>query len=302
MARALAAVLNPQNLTVIVNVGDDDTMYGLHVSPDIDTVMYTLAGVEGPLGWGRRGDTFEVMANLSEFGVDTSFRLGDQDLALCLRRTSVLSAGGTLSEFTRQATEALGVEVPVLPATDDSVRTKVRISDDTWLDFQEYFVLRGHRDRVQELRFAGADTASAAPGVLEAIDGAGLVIVAPSNPPLSVWPLLAVPGIAEATSDKPVVAAVSPLFSGRALKGPAASVMADLGLPGGTSGVLAAYEGLITHLIVDKGDAGEIDTLKTDPVSLYAADTRIVTPEAGARFASELLTILTPALQAAGVR
>ena len=302
MARALAAVLNPQNLTVIVNVGDDDTMYGLHVSPDIDTVMYTLAGIEGPLGWGRRGDTFEVMSNLSEFGVDTSFRLGDRDLALCLRRTSVLSAGGTLSEFTRQATAALGIEVPVLPASDDSVRTKVRISDDRWLDFQEYFVLRGHRDRVQELRFAGAGTAAAAPGVLEAIDDADLVIVAPSNPPLSVWPLLAVPGIAEATSNKPVVAAVSPLFSGRALKGPAATVMADLGLPEGNSGVLAAYEGLITHLIVDKGDAGDIDALTTDSVSLYAADTRIITAEAGARFAPELLAILTPALQAAGVR
>ena len=302
MARALAAVLNPQKLTVIVNVGDDDSMYGLHISPDIDTVMYTLAGVEGPHGWGRRGDTFEVMASLSEFGVDTSFRLGDRDLALCLRRTSVLSGGGTLSEFTRQATKALAIEVPILPVTDDSLRTKVRITDDRWLDFQEYFVLRGHRDRVKELRFEGADTASAAPGVLEAIDNADLVIVAPSNPPLSVWPLLAVPGIAEAISGKPVVAAVSPLFSGRALKGPAAAVMADLGLPEGSGGVLAAYDGLITHLIVDKNDAGDIDRLTTDSVSLYAADTRIVTSEAGARFASELLTILAPALQAAGVR
>jgi LPPG:FO 2-phospho-L-lactate transferase len=225
MARALAAVSKPDDLTIVVNVGDDDEMYGLHVSPDLDTVTYTLAGIEGPYGWGRRDDTFEVMQGLSEFGIDTSFRLGDRDLAHCLQRTTMLRHGGTLSEFVGEAAAALGIEARILPATDDPVRTKIRIDDDLWLDFQEYFVARRHEDRVRELRFEGAADAVPAPGVLAAIAEADAVIITPSNPPLSIWPLLAVPGMSEAVAAKQVVAAVSPLFGGKALKGPAATVM-----------------------------------------------------------------------------
>ena len=296
MARALAAALDPADLTVIVNVGDDDAMYGLHVSPDVDTVLYTLAGVEGPHGWGRRNDTFAVMSELADLGIDTSFRLGDRDLAMCLLRTNTLAGGGTLSEFTSHAAGRLGIAQRVIPVTDDPLRTKIKTVDDEWLDFQEYFVARRHQDRVRELRFDGAEHAMPAPGVLDAIADAAAVIIAPSNPPLSIWPLLAVPGLADAVSSKPVVAAVSPLFGGRALKGPAAAVMADLGLPAGTTGVLRAYEGLISHLIVDMDDAPDVDTPGLETVGIHAADTRIGDPEAGARFGTELLTILAPAL------
>ena len=264
MARALNTVLDPADLTVIVNIGDDDDMYGLHVSPDLDTVLYTLAGIEGPHGWGRRNDTFTVMDELREIGVDTSFRLGDRDLALCLVRTNMLAKGRTLSDFTNRAADRLGIEPRVLPVTDDPVRTKIRTIDDEWLDFQEYFVARHHQDRVAELRFEGAESAVPAPGVLSAVAAADVVIIAPSNPPLSIWPLLAVPGLAEAVSEKPLVAAVSPLFSGRTLRGPAASVMADLGLPPGNAGVLDAYEGLISHLIIDQGDADDVDALSSE--------------------------------------
>jgi LPPG:FO 2-phospho-L-lactate transferase len=302
MARALSAVLKPSNLTVVVNVGDDDEMYGLHVSPDLDTVLYTMAGVEGIHGWGRHDDTFEVMSGLGPFGVDTSFRLGDQDLALCLLRTTMLGSGKRLSEFTKLAADRFEVRPRILPVTDDPLRTKIKTTGGEWLDFQEYFVARRHEDRVAELRFAGAEQSTPAPGVLDAIAGADLIVVAPSNPPLSIWPLLAVPGVRRAVSAKPVVAAVSPLFGGRALKGPAASVLSDLGLPGGTAGVLESYDGLLSHLFVDVDDATNVDSFESSPVQLHAADTRIEKPESGARFAAELLDILEPALRPASVR
>lgn len=296
MARALAGVLHPEQLTVIVNIGDDDEMYGLHVSPDVDTVLYTLAGIEGPQGWGRRGDTFNAMAGLRDFGVDTTFQLGDRDLALCLRRTIHLSEGGSLSSFTEDAAAALGVEVRVLPVTDDRLRTKVLVRDGGWLDFQDYFVLRRHRDRVRGVRFDGAEQARPAPGVIGALAEANAVVIAPSNPILSVDPILAVPGLREIVAEKPVVAAVSPLFRGEAIKGPAASIMADLGLPPGNEGVLRAYDGLISHLVVDAGDVDDAIRLGGDAVDVLAADTRIIEPEAGVAFAERFLELigLTP--------
>ena len=302
MARALAAVSKPDDLTIVVNVGDDDEMYGLHVSPDLDTVTYTLAGVEGPYGWGRRDDTFEVMQGLSEFGIDTSFRLGDRDLAHCLQRTTKLRHGATLSEFVGEAAAALGIEARILPATDDRIRTKIRTDGDLWLDFQDYFVARRHEDHVRELRFEGAADATPAPGVIAAITEADAVIIAPSNPPLSIWPLLAVPGVSEAVAAKPVVAAVSPLFGGRALKGPAATVMSDLGLPAGSAGVLHAYDGLISDLIVDIGDEADVAALTSPAVTLHAADTHIDRATAGSRFATEMLAILQGAVRPAPVR
>lgn len=292
MARALAGVLEPDDLTVIVNVGDDDEMYGLHVSPDLDTVLYTLAGIEGPLGWGVRDDTFEVMAGLSRFGVDTSFRLGDGDLALCLRRTAHLAAGGSLSEFTGDAATVLGVDVRVVPATNDRLRTRILTTEGRWLDFQDYFVIRGHRDSVREVRFEGEGSASPAPGVLDAIRDADIVVVAPSNPVLSVAPILAVGAIRDLVAKRPIVAAISPLFGGAALKGPAATVMADLGMPPGTAGVLEAYEGLISHLVINESDAADIEALAGAGVSLHTARTRIVDPEAGAQLARRLFEIV----------
>ncbi len=302
LARGLADVLDPADLTVIVNVGDDDLIYGLHVSPDLDTVLYTLAGRESPQGWGIAGDSFKVMDRLSELGVDTTFRLGDRDLATCLARTNALARGESLSAFTTRLRDSFAIGPDVTPVSDDRVRTKVGVGADAWLDFQEYFVIRRHTDAVRELRFEGADTAGPAPGVLEVMARAAAIVIAPSNPPLSIWPILAVPGIREAVAAKKVVAAVSPLFAGRALKGPAASVMADLGLPAGNSGVLAAYDGLISHLIVDRGDQSDVVELGIGSVEVHAADTRIAAREAAARFAAELLVIIRRAATAAPVR
>lgn len=284
LARGLAAVLDPDDLAVVVNVGDDAEFYGLHVSPDLDTVAYTLAGREGPQGWGRAGDSFTVMSHLESLGVDTRFRVGDADLAANLLRASALRSGERLSAATARLGAALGVACRLLPATDDPLRTRLRLASGEWVPFQEYFVLRGHRDHVAEVDFEGAAAARPGPGVLEAIAAAAMVVIAPSNPPLSIWPILAVPGIREAVAAAPRVVAVSPLFGGRALKGPADRVMAALGLPPGNAGVLAAYAGLITDLVVDADDREDLALLGGGPVRLHAADTRIAEAGAAARF------------------
>lgn len=290
MARALAGVVRPDRLTVIVNVGDDETVYGVHVSPDLDTVVSTLAGVEGPHGWGRRDDTWTVVEALADLGVDTTFRLGDRDLATCLFRTAALADGVPLSEITARVARRLGVDCRVLPATDDPLRTEVR-TDAGWRSFQEYFVIHRHAERVREVRFRGADTARAAPGAVAAVAEADVVIVAPSNPVLSVWPVLAVADLAAAVAAHERVVAVSPLFAGRALKGPAARVLADLGFPAGNAGVLAAYHGAITDLVVDAGDAGDLPLLEGRGVRIHALPTRFTDPAAAGEAAARILEV-----------
>jgi len=291
LARGLAAALDPADLTVVVNVGDDEVIYGLFVSPDLDTVAYTLAGGEGPEGWGRAGDTFTTLGHLSALGVDTRFRLGDADLALNLARTAAVRTGEQLSRVTARLAAALGVRCCLLPATDDRLNTLVRTAAGNWLSFQDYFVLRGHRDDVIDIRFDGARRSRPAPGVLEALAAADTVVIGPSNPPLSIWPILAVTGIRRAVAAAPRVIAVSPLFGGKALKGPADRVMAALGLPPGNAGVLAAYEGLLADLVVDEGDRQDVAALGGDTVRLHAANTRIVEPAAAAHFAEWLLEL-----------
>lgn len=291
LARGLAAVLTAADLTVVVNVGDDAEFYGLPVCPDLDTVAYTLIGAEGPQGWGRAGDTFTVMGHLERLGVDTRFRVGDADLATSLLRGAALRSGEALSRATARLVSALGVPARLLPATDDPLHTRLRLASGEWAAFQDYFVLRGHRDEVVEVDYAGAAAARPAPGVLEALAGAAAVVIAPSNPPLSIWPILAVPGIREAVAAAPRVVAVSPLFGGKALKGPADRVMSTLGLPPGNAGVLAAYRGLLTDLIVDVGDRRDLAALDDGQVRLHAADTRLAEAPAAARFARWLLEL-----------
>ncbi len=286
MARALAGAVD--RLTVVTNVGDDEEIHGVHVSADLDTVLYTLAGIEGPHGWGLAGDTFTVMDRLEQLGHDTRFRLGDADLATCLRRTISLRAGTALSEITAELAGAFDIGARLVPATNDSLRTEVEIAGGTWLAFQDYFVLRRHEDPVTAVRFAGADTATPAPGVVDDITAAELVVIAPSNPPLSIWPILAVAEIRAAVAAAERVIAVSPLFAGKALKGPADRVMAGLGLPAGNAGVLAAYDGLLSALVVDRIDTADVDALAGD-VEIVAADTRIAEREAGVEFARWLL-------------
>ncbi|MGB9357618.1 MAG: 2-phospho-L-lactate transferase [Acidimicrobiia bacterium] len=283
-ARSLRNILRGPQMKVIGNVGDDDHMYGVPVSADLDTMIYTLAGIEGPEGWGIRDDTFAVMDHLQSIGVDTSFRLGDRDLATCLNRARILRSGGTLSEATASIAAALGVDTPVLPSSDDPVHTRLQTADGSWLSFQEYFVERAHRDVVTEIEYSGAADASPAPGTIEAIDAAALIVIAPSNPPLSIGPILAVDGIAQAVARHRRVVAISPLFDGKALKGPADRVMASLGYPPGNAGLLAAYEGFITDLVIDTGDADEAAQL-AGPVDVHVADTRLTAGDAAGRFA-----------------
>jgi LPPG:FO 2-phospho-L-lactate transferase len=281
-ARGLSAL--DVETTVVVNVADDLEVYGVTVCPDIDTVLYTLAGVEGPEGWGRAGDTWSLMETLSEWGEDVSFRVGDRDMAMCLYRTERLRSGFPLCEVTAQAAAALGVRTEVVPATDDRLRTWVR-TEVGWMDFQTYFVRRGHRDRVSEIRFEGSEIAGVCTRASEALRRADLIVIGPSNPLVSIHPILAVRGVRELVEGRRPVVAVSPLKRGRAFRGPAADLLASLGHPPGIAGVLAAYQGLVTHLVVDP----EEPDVDADGVELLRTDIDIRSPERARRLAWEIL-------------
>lgn len=285
LARGLAA-LEGVDLTVVVNVGDDSETHGLLVCPDLDTVIYTLAGQEGPHGWGRRDETFHFNEELARFGVDNTFRLGDRDLALKVFRTRQIAIN-PLSKVTEAIAQAFNISAAVLPATDDRLRTMVRI-DQGWITFQEYFVDRRYRDEVLELRYDGSEEVSPAPGVIEAIRRADLIVIGPSNPPLSIWPIFAVPGVREAVERHPAVAAVSPLIGGQTVKGPADRVMISLGLPPGNRGVAEAYSGIIDRLIVDHADRDEAGLIDVPQVTITS--TLIKELPEGIRLARELVS------------
>lgn len=252
----LVAVVDPRDVTVVSNVGDDEEFFGLHVSPDIDIVIYTLAGaIDAEKGWGLLGETFQALAALRRFGYDTWFNLGDADLATHVHRTDLLRNGASLSEATASVAAAFGIALRVLPVTDDRMRTRV-LTDDGELPFQEYFVKRGTEDEVRAVRFEGAESARPAPGVVEALHDADLVVVAPSNPVVSIGPLLAVPGVRETlcARERPVVG-VSPIIGGRTVKGPADRMMAALGMAPSAAGVARAYADFLDVLIIDEEDA-----------------------------------------------
>ena len=270
--------------TVIVNVADDDTIHGLDLSPDLDTVIYTLAGVHGPEGWGRADETWAVNEELARFGLDNSFKLGDRDLALNVYRTMRRRQGASLSRVTGEIAESFGLATTVLPASNDPIRTKLRCGE--WLDFQTYFVRRGHRDRVEEIRFDGIESARPAPGVLEAISAADAIIVAPSNPILSIRPVVEIPGLRAACEAIPRRIGISPLIGGSALKGPAAEVMETLGYPSGIAGVVHAYDGLLTDLVVDETDAH----IRVEGPRIHSSDIRIAERPAATRLAKEILS------------
>ncbi len=288
--RGFDSALGPGELTIVVNVGDDDRIHGAHVSADIDTVLYTLADREGPQGWGIAGDTFTAMDRLAASGQDTRFRIGDADLAFCIARTRAMDAGEPLSSVVARTATLLGITRRILPVTDGALRTRIETATGEWLAFQDYFVLRGHRDEVAAVEYTGAGLTTPAPGVLEAISESDLLVIAPSNPPLSIWPILAVPGVRDALAKVPRVIAVSPLFAGIAIKGPAHRVMASLGLPPGNAGVLVAYQGLLTDLVVDIDDAADVSSLGGE-VAIHAVDTRITRRVDAARLASFIMSL-----------
>ena len=262
--RGLLDLVPPGEVTVIGNVGDDTEVLGLHVSPDLDSLLYTLAGIhDRERGWGRRRETWNALETAKELGDDeTWFQLGDRDLGLHLVRTKALRAGDKLSSVTARIAQAFGLEVGLLPATDDRLRTIVETQAGS-LPLQEWFVRRRHKDKVDGLRFEGAAFAKPAPGVLDALEQASLIVIAPSNPYISIWPILAVRTIRVAVQRKrtPVVA-VSPLIAGKSVKGPAGAMLKHLA--GGTSPVHVArcYPDLLDALVIDQADAAGAEPLE----------------------------------------
>lgn len=255
LLRGLEPLVGEGDLTVVVNTADDDVFFGLHVSPDVDTVLYTLAGLSDPLrGWGIAGDTFAALGALGRYGEPTWFQLGDRDLATHLLRTERLRRGEALSAITAAQARALGVRSRVLPMTDDPVRTIVETGGGR-RSFQEYLVRDRAREAVRAIRYSGARQARPAPGVRAAIEEASLVLVAPSNPLVSIGPILAVPGIRQSLrrAGAPVVA-VSPLIGGRPVKGPADRMMRALGLAPNPLGIAGCYDDFLDGLVIDAGD------------------------------------------------
>lgn len=257
LALGLSRVLPPEELLIVANTGDDFEHLGLCISPDIDTLTYALADLDNQtLGWGRRDETWSFMDTIGKLGGADWFRLGDRDLALHVERTRRLRAGETLSQITADICRHLGIAARVLPMSDDPVRTRV-LSESGWLDFQDYFVRQQYRPVVRELAFEGADNARLQPEVIAALKGkVRAVVICPSNPFISIEPILAVPGMRDALGDcdAPVVA-VSPIVGGRAVKGPTAKMMQELGLPVTSATVAGRYGDLLDGYVVDDGDA-----------------------------------------------
>ncbi len=257
-ARALAETIEPQDLTIVGNVGDDVEVFGLHVSPDLDTILYTLTGrLDEERGWGRKDETWNALETAGELEAETWFQLGDRDLGLHLVRTEALNRGEPLSQVTAALASAFGLEPALLPATDDRLRTWVETPAGDF-PFQTWFVGRQHRDEVDGVRFEGAEEARPAPRVLEALDEADLIAIAPSNPFVSIGPILAVTEIREALERRRAPAvAVSPLIGGKAVRGPADRMLARLAGGTGPAQVADCYKGLIDALVVDEADADE---------------------------------------------
>ncbi|MBN2304250.1 MAG: 2-phospho-L-lactate transferase [Anaerolineae bacterium] len=282
----LSKLLPPDRLTLIGNVADDFELYGLHISPDLDTVMYTLAGIANPVtGWGITGDTWQMIDMLARYGEDVWFRLGDRDLATHLRRTQWLAQGVSLTDVTARLMQALGVEHRLLPVTDDSLITKVETVEHGSLGFQEYFVRHRWKPTVKRVWFQGAEQARLTQAVDAALTQADVIVFSPSNPVLSIAPILAVPGVRDRIADRLCVA-VSPFVGGRAVKGPADKLMGEMGLDITPDGLIRYYAGLLDGLMIDVADRGQ-------PVSgetvVLATPTLMTSDEDKVRLAEELL-------------
>ena len=272
LVQGLQQVVTPEELTIIVNTGDDLEWWGLHVSPDIDSVLYGLADLlSKDRGWGVHGDSFRCLERMKELGEASWFSLGDLDLATHLTRTAMLRAGKTASETTAELAARFGVRARVLPMSDDRVSTMLETAKGT-LSFQEYFVRERHQVEVRTVRFEGAEQARPTPGVIESVERADAIVFAPSNPVTSIGPILAVPGICDALrrAAAPVVA-VSPIVGGSAVSGPAAALMQVMGWPSTIAGVAKAYEDFLDVLVVDKADTAEAISIQQSAFSQQRA-------------------------------
>ncbi len=282
-----------ERLAVVVNTGDDCLRHGLLVMPDHDTVLYNLAGIEQvDWGWGIEGDTHAAMAQLGTYGEETWFALGDRDLALHVARTARLRAGGRLTDVCLALQRSLGIAARILPMTDATVATEVRTADG-WLEFQEYFVHRRQGPEVLEVRFAGIDAAQPAPEVLAAVENADAIVVCPSNPVVSIGPILAVPGVRAALSAARArgarIIAISPIIGGRALKGPADRMLTSLGHESSAVGVATLYAGLADTFVLDAVDAGLATRVEALGMEALVTDTIMADDPSRARLALEVL-------------
>ena len=274
LALGLSHVLPPDDLAIVVNTGDDEEFHGLHVSPDLDTVMYTLAGIADPeRGWGLSGETFQALQMLAGYGVDTWFNLGDRDLGTHIRRTQLLREGRTLSEVTRELCSRLGISHTVAIMTDDRVRTIVDTSEGA-LAFQDYFVRRRCEPEAKAVEFRGADDAQPSPTFDDALNNARAIIFCPSNPFLSIDPILAVADVRERVrrfNGSRVV--VSPIVGGTAIRGPAAKMMRELGHPVSGVGVAQKYTGLCDHFVIDNDDADDAEEINALGMKAHVTNT-----------------------------
>ncbi len=292
----LVQVTDPAQITAVVNTGDDMVLHGLHISPDIDTVTYTLAGRDNKeTGWGLAEESWAVMEELASLGGQAWFRLGDRDLATHLYRTQRLAEGATLSEVTAELASARGVRVRLVPVSNDPVRTRLTLAEPdpagpAEVAFQDYFVRRRHDVAVRHVRFEGAADARPAPGVLEAVARAELIVACPSNPVVSIGPLLAVPGVQAALeARRPDVVAVSPIVAGAALKGPADRLLAELGHESSALGVARLYAPWAGTLVIDEADAALARAVEAEGLRCVVAPTVMSSPAAAAALGKVVL-------------
>jgi len=276
----LVRVVDPKDVFIVGNTGDDAEFYGLHVCPDLDIVMYTLAGiVDKAKGWGILGDTFECLNMLGKLGYETWFKLGDRDLALNIARTKMLREGMTLSQVTKRLCKSLGVDVEIVPMSDNSVRTKI-VSDRLILNFQEYFVKRGTIDRVTDVIYEGAKEAEMSPRIDKALAQADRIIICPSNPILSISPILSIPKFRDELlkTNAPKIG-ISPIVGGKTIKGPADRIMSTMGFEASAFGVAEYYSELLDHFIIDNVDERQKSQIKSLGMKVTVTNTMMNTLE-----------------------
>ena len=292
LARGLAKLLPPSKLMIIGNTGDDLELHGLHISPDLDILTYTLAGiVDEAKGWGIAKDTFNCLETLEKLGAETWFKLGDRDLAIHMQRTNMLRNGLTLSQATQKLCRKLNVKAKIIPMSNDPVPTKI-ISGTRTLDFQEYFVKNRTRDKVTDVVYAGAEKAEPTPGIIEAIRTAERIVLCPSNPILSIGPILAINPIRkELTKTKALVIGVSPLVAGKTLKGPADRILKSLGHRASALGVAELYKDFLSHFIIDEADKKEQPQIEQLNIKVTVTNTIMKNAADSVRLAETVLSV-----------
>lgn len=272
LVKGLAQHLHPTELSVVVNTGDDFEHFGLYICPDLDTICYTLAGISNPeTYWGRRDDTWNALQELKNLGAPTWFRIGDKDLATHLERTRRMMSGEKLSEITRSFCTGWGIEFPIFPMSDDKVSTHIITENDSDLPFQEYFVKKHFQPRVKSFRFVGIDNARPCPGIVEKIESSDAVIICPSNPWVSIDPILSVKGLLSIINQKPCIA-VSPIINGDAVKGPAAKMFKELGVLPSAISIAQHYLDKIDALVIDSSDVGLSAQIESLGIRSFSTD------------------------------